>query len=263
LRAELTSISPSKNKKYDLVLSTALAVTGGRGGTGAGGGVVWGAVAGLAAIAGPTLGGWLTTDFTWRWIFYVNVPVGIACFAFSWIALKEHREPGAGKFDPLGFIFSGFGTAGILFALSRGPEDGWTAPITLVTGLGGIVCFVLLVIVETRNPTPMLDLKLFFPILVVCLILVGIPPWAYSATHLPLPTVPALLVSMLSAYPTDNRASSRRLLHALPPQETRDDFEQPPRASGHGLLPLLDDRVEQIGRLLGGRDLLPHGTHRI
>ena len=66
------------------------------------------------------------------------MPVGLASLLFSATALKEHREPGAGRFDPLGFIFSGFGVAGVLFALSRGAEDGWTSPLVLVAGLGGI-----------------------------------------------------------------------------------------------------------------------------
>jgi EmrB/QacA subfamily drug resistance transporter len=115
----------------------------------------------FAPMLGPLFGGFLVDAVSWRWIFYVNVPVGVASFLFSWIALKEHREPGAGRFDPLGFVFSGFGTAGVLFALSRGPEDGWTSAIVLASGLGGIVCFVLLVIAETRNSAPMLDLRLY------------------------------------------------------------------------------------------------------
>jgi predicted MFS family arabinose efflux permease len=58
-------------------------------------------------------------------------------------------------------VFSGLGMTGVLFALSRGPDDGWISPIVLLTGLGGIACFVLLVIFETRNRAPMLDLTLY------------------------------------------------------------------------------------------------------
>ncbi len=115
----------------------------------------------FAPMLGPLFGGFLVDAVSWRWIFYVNVPVGVASFVFSWIALKEHREPGAGKFDPGGFIFSGVGVAGVLFALSRGPEDGWTSPVVLASGFGGIACLALLVIVETRNTAPMLDLRLY------------------------------------------------------------------------------------------------------
>lgn len=115
----------------------------------------------IAPMLGPLFGGFLVDAVNWRWIFYVNLPFGVLSFVFSWIVLREHREPSAGKFDPAGFLFSGAGMAGVLFALSRGPEDGWTSPIVLATGLGGIACFVLLVMFETRNRAPMLDLSLY------------------------------------------------------------------------------------------------------
>ena len=115
----------------------------------------------FAPMLGPLFGGFLVDAVSWRWIFYVNVPVGVASFLFSWVALKEHREPGAGKFDPTGFILSGLGVAGVLFALSRGADEGWTSPVVLLTGLGGFACLGLLVLVETRNSAPMLDLRLY------------------------------------------------------------------------------------------------------
>jgi EmrB/QacA subfamily drug resistance transporter len=115
----------------------------------------------LAPMLGPLFGGFLVDAVSWRWIFYVNVPVGALSFVFSWLVLKEHREPGAGKFDPIGFVLAGFGTASALFAFSRGPDDGWTSPIVLATGFGGITCLALLVYFETHNPAPMLDLSLY------------------------------------------------------------------------------------------------------
>lgn len=115
----------------------------------------------FAPMLGPLFGGFLVDAVNWRWIFFVNLPFGLASFIFSWLVLKEHREPDAGKFDPSGFIFSGVGMAGLLFALSRGPDDGWLSPIVLVSGLGGAACFVLLVYFETRNKAPMLDLTLY------------------------------------------------------------------------------------------------------
>jgi predicted MFS family arabinose efflux permease len=58
-------------------------------------------------------------------------------------------------------VLSGLGLSGVLYALSRGADDGWTSPLVLVTGLGGLTCFVLLVVVEQRIAAPLLDLSLY------------------------------------------------------------------------------------------------------
>jgi EmrB/QacA subfamily drug resistance transporter len=115
----------------------------------------------FAPMLGPVFGGFLVDQISWRWIFFINLPIGVLSFLFSWLVLREHKEPGAGRFDPLGFVFSGAGLAGILYALSRGADDGWTSPNVLITGLGGVVCFGLLVVVERRTAAPILDLGLY------------------------------------------------------------------------------------------------------
>ncbi len=115
----------------------------------------------LAPMLGPLLGGFLVDRVSWRWIFDVNVPVGALSFLFAAKALREHREERAGGFDPSGFVLSGVGLAAVLYALSRGPDDGWTAANVLVTGLLGLSCLVGLVLVEKRLSAPMLDLALF------------------------------------------------------------------------------------------------------
>ncbi len=114
-----------------------------------------------APALGPVLGGWLVTDVTWRAIFFVNLPVGLLGFLFSLLFLQERRDDSAGAFDLWGFLLSGSGLALVLYALSRGPEDGWTAANVLGAGLGGIAAFVLLVLVELQRRKPMLDLRLF------------------------------------------------------------------------------------------------------
>jgi EmrB/QacA subfamily drug resistance transporter len=115
----------------------------------------------IAPALGPILGGFLVDYVSWRWIFYVNLPIGVAGFIFSALFLREHTEENAGTFDVWGFLFSGTGLALVLYALSRGPVDGWSAPNVIATGGIGIVCFVALVIVEQRRALPMLDLRLF------------------------------------------------------------------------------------------------------
>src|SRR5438477_9425114 len=98
----------------------------------------------LAPALGPVLGGWLVTDVSWRWIFYVNLPVGVFAFAIGFLFLREEREGRAGRFDLPGFVLSGGGFALVLYALSRGPEAGWRSPQIVLTGIIGVAMFALL-----------------------------------------------------------------------------------------------------------------------
>lgn len=115
----------------------------------------------LAAPAlGPVIGGFLITHAGWRWIFYVNVPVGVTAFFAGFKLLREHREPTAGRFDVAGFVLSGGGLASFVYALSQGPRDGWTSTNVVVFGLAGITMLTAMVVIETRIRQPMLMLGL-------------------------------------------------------------------------------------------------------
>jgi EmrB/QacA subfamily drug resistance transporter len=114
----------------------------------------------VAPAMGPVLGGLITTNFHWRWIFWVNVPIALAALAFGWRFLREHREPSARGFDVAGFVLSGAALALIVFALSEGPRSGWTSDLVLATGAIGLVAAVLTVTVELRVKNPMLELRL-------------------------------------------------------------------------------------------------------
>jgi EmrB/QacA subfamily drug resistance transporter len=115
----------------------------------------------IAPTLGPIAGGWLVTAADWRWIFLLNLPFGLVAIVFTALFLREHREPSAGPFDPWGFVGSGAGLALVLYALSRGPDAGWTAAPVLAAGLGGLAVIAALVAVELRHATPMLHLRLF------------------------------------------------------------------------------------------------------
>lgn len=115
----------------------------------------------IAPTIGPILGGILVDQLSWRWIFYVNVPLGIASFLFAAFALKESVEPNPGRFDIWGFVLSASGLPLVLYSLAEAPGRGWTDGVVLATGFGGIALLILLVVVETRIPEPMLALRLF------------------------------------------------------------------------------------------------------
>jgi EmrB/QacA subfamily drug resistance transporter len=113
-----------------------------------------------APALGPVVGGLLVDELSWRWIFFVNLPIGIAAFAFGALYLTEHREPSAGRFDVPGFVLSGAGLALVLYALSEGPASGWGSPEILLTGGAGVAALGALVRVELRASAPMLQLRL-------------------------------------------------------------------------------------------------------
>src|SRR2546421_1621020 len=114
----------------------------------------------IAPATGPVLGGLLVDSLSWRWVFFVNVPLGIAAFLFGLLFLQEHREPKAGHFDLPGFLLAGTGLALVLYALSEGPTSGWTSLTVLGSTLGGLLLLSTFVVVELRKREPLLDLRL-------------------------------------------------------------------------------------------------------
>lgn len=115
----------------------------------------------LAAPAlGPVVGGLITTNFHWRWIFWINVPISAFALWFGWRHLREHKEASARHFDPWGFVTSAAALALIVFALSEGPRSGWTSALVLGTGVLGVFIAIAMVYVELHVPNPMLELRL-------------------------------------------------------------------------------------------------------
>ena len=115
----------------------------------------------FAPATGPVLGGLLIDKLSWHWVFYVNVPIGIAAFLFSLLFLQEYREHSAGSFDLSGFLLAGVGLALTMYALSEGPNYGWTSASILSSGIIGLVTLTVFVVVEVRSTHPLLNLRLF------------------------------------------------------------------------------------------------------
>jgi MFS family permease len=106
------------------------------------------------------LGGLLVTDLSWRWVFYVNLPLGAAAFAFGLLFLHQPAQDRPGRFDLPGFLLSGLGLGLLMYGVSEGPNLGWDHPDVLATIAAGIVLLAAMVAVELRSPAPMVDLRL-------------------------------------------------------------------------------------------------------
>jgi EmrB/QacA subfamily drug resistance transporter len=116
----------------------------------------------FAPILGPVLGGYLVEYASWRWIFYINLPVGITGFILGMRVLREHKEPYAqGRFDVLGLLTGGVGVAMILYALSEAAIKPWGSPDVAGWGLGGLILLFIFTLIELRASPPILDLRLF------------------------------------------------------------------------------------------------------
>jgi EmrB/QacA subfamily drug resistance transporter len=115
----------------------------------------------VAPALGPVLGGLLVTDLSWRWVFFVNLPIGILAFVFGWVFLDEQRQAHPGRFDLPGFVLSGAGFALVMFGVSEGPDKGWGSPEILGSMAVGAALLAWLVRVELRTRQPLLQLRLF------------------------------------------------------------------------------------------------------
>jgi EmrB/QacA subfamily drug resistance transporter len=127
---------------------------------------IWGGVAGLATLAGPTVGGAIITYINWRWIFFVNVPVGIAALVATFLIIPDLRPGRHHGWDFVGIIVATAGLFAIVFGLIEGQRYNWgqiesfgiTIPEVII---GGVVLMVLFVIWERSQSEPLVPLSLF------------------------------------------------------------------------------------------------------
>jgi len=122
---------------------------------------VWGGVGALALAVGPVLGGLLTQHVSWEWIFWINVPIGIATMALGAWAITESRESETRRLDLAGLMLSTAALFALTWALIEGHDRGWTSAAIL--GAFGFAAATVLafVLVERRVAQPMVDVSLF------------------------------------------------------------------------------------------------------
>ena len=122
---------------------------------------IWGATVGAAVAIGPLVGGVLTTWAGWRWIFFVNLPIGVACLAGAVVELHESRDEAHGGFDLPGLLtFSGSAFAGVL-ALLRGNDWGWSSGRVVGLLAAAVVLLLAFAAIQLRAERPTFDLRLF------------------------------------------------------------------------------------------------------
>ncbi|WP_327718790.1 DHA2 family efflux MFS transporter permease subunit [Streptomyces sp. NBC_00490] len=121
---------------------------------------IWGAVNGLAVASGPLIGGSLTEHISWQWIFWLNVPLGIALLPLARLRLAESYGTGA-PLDIPGTLLASGGLFGIVYGLVRGPADGWTDNLVLASLFAGTALLAGFVLYSARAKNPMLPMRLF------------------------------------------------------------------------------------------------------
>jgi EmrB/QacA subfamily drug resistance transporter len=122
---------------------------------------VWGATIGAAVASGPLVGGILTDAFGWRWIFFVNVPVGVFALTVAYTRISESRDEGAVHTDVAGLVTFSGALFLIVFGILRGNARGWSSGLILSSLVGGALLLLVFWVLERRQERPMLDVNLF------------------------------------------------------------------------------------------------------
>jgi EmrB/QacA subfamily drug resistance transporter len=115
----------------------------------------------VAPAMAPILGGVLVDEFSWRWVFYVNLPVGIAATLFGLVFLTPHRDHPAGRLDIPGLLLSAAGLGALMYGVCEGAQQGWSAAPVDAALVGGTALLAVAVVVQLRSREPVLRLRLF------------------------------------------------------------------------------------------------------
>lgn len=122
---------------------------------------VYGATIGLAVAFGPLVGGAVVDSLGWEWIFFLNVPIGVAAIAISYLRVRESRDPNATSVDWAGLVTFSSSLFLLVLALIRGNEEGWGSSLIVGLFAAAVLLLAAFVAIERRVAEPMLPLGLF------------------------------------------------------------------------------------------------------
>jgi EmrB/QacA subfamily drug resistance transporter len=122
---------------------------------------IYGATIGVAVAVGPLVGGAITSAFGWRWVFFLNVPIGLAAVAVTFWKLRESRNPNATRADWFGLTTLSTGLFLLVLGLLRGNAEGWGSPLIVGLFSAAVLMLAAFTAIERRVPEPMLPLDLF------------------------------------------------------------------------------------------------------
>jgi DHA2 family multidrug resistance protein len=124
---------------------------------------IWGMVVVVAPICGPVLGGWITDNLSWPWLFYINVPIGLLAAGTSWALLRKRESQRVQvPVDVVGIVLLFVGVGALQFMLDNGNDHDWfSSPMILIAAILAVVCLVYLVAWELTDRHPIIDVHLF------------------------------------------------------------------------------------------------------
>jgi EmrB/QacA subfamily drug resistance transporter len=121
----------------------------------------WSGFTGITAAIGPVLGGWLVQHFSWRWVFFINLPIAAAVIAISFLFVPESCGEGKHKLDISGAFLITLGLGFLVFGMIEAPGLGWTNPVTWGTATAGVFAIVVFLWRESSTDAPLIPLRLF------------------------------------------------------------------------------------------------------
>ena len=122
---------------------------------------VWAGFAGAGGIIGLFTSSMVIDNFTWPWVFALPVVMAVVALAMTTAVVPHSREHHEGRFDTVGSVLSAIAVGAVVLGIHEGPEVGWTAPLTMVALISGVVAAIGFAIWELRQDHPLLDLRVF------------------------------------------------------------------------------------------------------